>query len=80
MVQVYAAKPDSAVDRPQRWLIGSALVRLDPGSTTDAVVEARVRDLGYFADGAWHTEPGRYTLFVGTSAAETPLSVELYTS
>ncbi len=72
VVQVYAARPASAVDRPARWLAGFAAVTADPGQTVTATITIRARDLAYWDDG-WRYETGPYQLQAGTSAAELPL-------
>ena len=36
VVQVYASRPDSAIERPVRWLVGFAPVSADAGSTATA--------------------------------------------
>jgi beta-glucosidase len=66
VVQVYAERAGSAVDRPVRWLVGYAPVRLAVGESTTVDVEVSTRLLAYWADG-WTYEPGAYTLRVGTS-------------
>ncbi|MFK4853536.1 glycoside hydrolase family 3 protein [Microbacterium sp. ZW T6_19] len=75
VVQVYAERTDSTVDRPARWLVGFAVVHAEPGRTVTAVVPVPARRLAHWA-GEWAVEPGAYTLRVGSSVAELPLSVE----
>ncbi|MBW8762664.1 MAG: glycoside hydrolase family 3 protein [Microbacterium sp.] len=75
VVQVYAERTDSTVDRPARWLVGFAVVHAEPGRTVTAVVPVPARRLAHWA-GEWVVEPGAYTLRVGSSVAELPLSVE----
>ena len=78
VVQVYAEREGSAVDRPVRWLVGYAPVRVPAGekATVDVPVETRL--LAYWADG-WTYEPGAFTLRVGTSVVDLPVetTVEL---
>ncbi|MEV4643443.1 glycoside hydrolase family 3 C-terminal domain-containing protein [Saccharopolyspora sp. NPDC049357] len=69
VVQVYASRPDSAVDRPVRWLVGFATVRAEAGEVVDVRVPVHVRDLAHWDDG-WQHEPGEYTLHIGTSALD----------
>jgi len=69
VVQAYLSRPDSAVERPVRWLAGWAVVDAGPGPAT-----ARIR----LAPGAlrhrdgdrWVTEPGAFTLDVGFSVTD----------
>ncbi|OMQ14143.1 hypothetical protein A7K94_0218750 [Modestobacter sp. VKM Ac-2676] len=56
VVQVYAERPDSVVDRPVRWLVGSAAVRVPAGETARVEVAVPTRYLAYWADG-WQYEP-----------------------
>lgn len=70
VVQVYASRPDSAVDRPERWLVGFAVVHADAGATVSADIPIRRRDLAYW-DGEWRYEPGEYTLHVGHDVTDT---------
>ncbi|MDT0277258.1 glycoside hydrolase family 3 protein [Blastococcus goldschmidtiae] len=76
VVQVYAERPESAVDRPVRWLVGSAPVRVPAGETARVEVAVPTRLLAYWADG-WQYEPGDHRLRVGTSAVELPLEATL---
>ena len=76
VVQVYAERPDSAVDRPVRWLVGFAPVRVPAGGTAQVRVSVPTRLLAYWEDG-WRYEPGRYRLRVGTSAVDLPLTAEM---
>ena len=73
VVQVYAEREDSAVDRPVRWLVGSAPARVAAGETRDASTSrCRPGYLAYWADG-WQYEPGDYRLRVGTTVVDLPL-------
>lgn len=74
VVQVYAERAASTVDRPVRWLVGFAAVRADAGETVTARVSVPRRRLAHW-DAGWEVESGTYTLRVGASVAETPLSV-----
>lgn len=76
VVQVYAEKPGSAVDRPVRWLVASAPVWAGPGETATATLNVPTRLLAYW-DNGWSYEPGDYRLRIGTSVNELPLSVNL---
>lgn len=76
VVQVYAERPDSDVDRPVRWLVGSAPARVPAGATARVEVPVATRLLAYWADG-WRYEPGAFRLRVGTSAVDLPLETQL---
>ncbi|MCP3754028.1 glycoside hydrolase family 3 C-terminal domain-containing protein [Streptomyces sp. TBY4] len=72
VVQVYLARPESAVERPVRWFAGYAAVRAEPGTWATAVVEVPARALRHWseAEEAWCTEPGPYRVMVGRSAGD----------
>jgi beta-glucosidase len=72
VVQVYAERADSSVERPARWLVGFATVTAAPGERVAARVSVPTRRLAHW-DGAWVTEPGDFTLLAGASVVETPL-------
>ena len=76
VVQVYAERPDSAVDRPVRWLVGFAPVRVPAGQRAQVQVSVPTRLLAYWQDG-WRYEPGGYQLRVGTSAVDLPLAAKV---
>lgn len=75
VVQVYAERSDSSVDRPVRWLVGFAVVRVEPGETVTAAVPVPTRRLAHWA-GDWVVEPGTYTFRIGSSVADLPLSID----
>jgi beta-glucosidase len=78
VVQVYASRADSQVQRPPRWLVGSAAVEVAPGEVVQAVIT--LGDHGFrnwdSSAHAWTTEPGTYQLHAGRSVTDTPLSAE----
>ncbi|CAA9419502.1 MAG: beta-glucosidase, partial [uncultured Quadrisphaera sp.] len=69
VVQVYLSRPDSALDRPVRWLAGFARVEAGAGEEVDVEVEVPRRALEHWSaeQGAWATEPGEFRLHVGRS-------------
>lgn len=69
VVQVYASRAESVVDRPARWLVGHAVVRADAGATVTARVSIRRRDLDYW-QGGWQVEAGDYDIHVGSSVLD----------
>ncbi|PZE64014.1 beta-glucosidase [Curtobacterium sp. MCBD17_021] len=73
VVQVYASRAESAVDRPVRWLVGFAPVRLDAGASTEVSVEVPARAFAYWEggrDGRWVHERGTVTLHIGASVVD----------
>ncbi|MGW5603389.1 glycoside hydrolase family 3 protein [Streptomyces rochei] len=73
VVQVYLSRPDSAVERPERWFAGYATVRVEAGRTASAEVVVGPRAVRHWseADRGWATEPGPYRIAVGRSAGDT---------
>jgi len=76
VVQVYAERPDSVVDRPVRWLVGFAPVRVPAGERAQVLLSVPTRLLAYWQDG-WRYEPGSYQLRAGTSAVDLPLAAKV---
>lgn len=68
VVQVYVSRPESAVERPVRWLVGFAAVHAEAGETVTARVVVPLRALAHW-DGDWVIEPGEYRIAVGDSSA-----------
>jgi beta-glucosidase len=73
VVQVYAERPDSTIDRPVRWLVGFASVDVDAGTTASVPITIPVRAFAHWDEG-WQYEPGAFTLRIGTSVVELPLN------
>ncbi|MCS5506751.1 beta-glucosidase H [Curtobacterium flaccumfaciens] len=69
VVQVYASRAESAVDRPVRWLVGFAPVRLAAGASTEVSIEVPARAFAHW-DGSWQYESGTFTLHVGASVTD----------
>jgi beta-glucosidase len=76
VVQVYAARPDGAVERPPRWLAGFATVDAEPGEEITVRTTVRARSLEHW-DGGWTVEPGRFRLGAGPSSAAQPVTTEV---
>jgi beta-glucosidase len=71
VVQVYASRPDSAVERPARWLAGFTVVTAEPGETVEIPVEVHARALRHWVPGrGWAVEPGEVVLSVGRNAGD----------
>ncbi|UUU43578.1 glycoside hydrolase family 3 C-terminal domain-containing protein [Streptomyces sp. NBC_00162] len=79
VVQVHLSRPDSAVERPVRWLAGWAAVQAGPGERVTAYVRIPARALQHWSPAAraWVTEPGRFTVRAGPHAGELPLRERL---
>jgi beta-glucosidase len=79
VVQLYASRPDSAVERAPRWLVGSAVVEAAPGSTAEAAITLADHNFRHW-DGsvhAWTVEPGTYQLHAGRSVVDLSLTGEI---
>ena len=73
VIQVYASRPISAVDRPVKWLVGFEVVTLDAGAIGRIVIPVPRRSLAYW-DSQWVYEPGAFTLEAGFSVTDTPMT------
>jgi beta-glucosidase len=78
VLQVYAARRDSRVDRPRQWLVGFDVGRAAPGEEIRHEVRVPRRSFAYWDDG-WTYEPGGFELSVGSSVADlgAPITVDL---
>ena len=76
VVQVYASRPDSAVQRPTRWLAGFAAATAGPGQEVTVEIAVAARTLAHWDVGAhaWAVEPGGYRLTAGRSYADQRLT------
>ena len=79
VVQVYVSRPDSAIQRPVRWLAGFAGVSADAGQEATVRISLPRRALEHWdADAhAWVVEPGTFRVEVGPSSADLPLGTEI---
>ena len=70
--QVYASRPDSALRRPPRWLVGFAAVEADPGQEVTAEATVPARSLAHWdvESRSWAVEPGTYLLSAGRSSRD----------
>ncbi|MGV9680985.1 beta-glucosidase H [Nocardia sp. NPDC003482] len=77
VVQAYLSRPESAIDRPVRWLAAFATLTLDPGESREIAIALPHRAFEHWTAGGWATEPGTFTLHVGTSVADLPLTADI---
>ncbi len=77
VVQVYASRPDSAVERPAKWLAGFAAVDAEPGETVEVGILIPERAFQHWDGRGWATEPGAFTLLAGSSSVSLPLAAEV---
>ena len=77
VVQVYASRPDSAVERPAKWLTGFATVDADPGESVTVGILIPERAFQHWTGDGWSTEPGTFVLVAGPSSASLPLTTTI---
>jgi len=77
VVQVYASRPDSAIERPVKWLAGFAAVDAGPGETVNVGILIPGRSFQHWSDGGWSLEAGTFTLAAGSSSASLPLTASV---
>ena len=72
VVQVYLSRPDSAIERPLRWLAGHAGPTANPGEKTVAEIVVPRRAFAHWDVTAqdWIVEPGGFELHVGRSVVD----------
>lgn len=80
VVQVYVGfNGRDTVGRPVRELRGFEKVRLEPGETRTVSIPLDSRAFSYWETriGDWYAEKGSYTVYVGTSSRNLPLTAEV---
>ncbi|WP_067824930.1 beta-glucosidase family protein [Nocardia inohanensis] len=77
VIQAYLSRANSAVDRPVRWLAGFAPVEAGAGESVTATIELPQRAFEHWTDTGWAVEPGDFTLHVGTSVMDLPLTAQI---
>ncbi|WP_405533886.1 glycoside hydrolase family 3 C-terminal domain-containing protein [Streptomyces sp. NBC_00075] len=82
VVQVYVARPDSDVERPELWLAGFAVVEAGPGEAMDVPVRIAARALQHWSvtRRQWRTESGAFLLSASRSAGRPILTDETVVS
>ena len=76
VVQVYASRKNSAVDRPVRWLVGFSDVHAKPGETQNVSISIRGREFANW-DKEWVYEPGEFVLSIGSSVEKLELRTSI---
>lgn len=77
VVQVYLSREDSAIERPVRWLAAFASVTAEPGGVRRVRISLPQRAFQHWTDAGWDTEPGPFTVHVGTSVIALPLTAPI---
>jgi beta-glucosidase len=72
VVQAYASRPDSAIERPPRWLAGFAAAEAGPGEEVAVTIPIAPRTFAHWDvdAGAWAVEPGTFVLAAGRSSRD----------
>lgn len=76
VVQVYAQRTESTIDRPVLWLVGFTDVRLAAGESATVSIDVKGREFAHWNNG-WQYESGTFTLLAGSSSANLPFSVSV---
>ena len=79
VVQIYASRDASAIDRPPTALAGFGKIRLGPGETGTVQIRIPRRAFEHWdqESRAWMAEPGTWTLSAGRSVSDLRLVTEL---
>lgn len=79
VAQVYVARPDSKVERPKYELKGFERVSVKGGTTQDVTITIPMEQLRHWNEfqHAWNIEKGKAIIYIGTSSADLPLTVEV---
>jgi beta-glucosidase len=81
VAQVYVSPSSAKIERPERELKGFERVLLEAGETKHVAVTLDAQAFAYWSanDKKWTIDPGKFTVHVGDSVEDTPLtgSVEL---
>lgn len=75
VVQVYAGKPDSIIERQHKLLKGFEKIFVEAGQAVDITISVPADALRYYDETArgWRLEPGSYRFYVGGSASDAEL-------
>ena len=75
----FAARPNSTVGSPVRWLAGFAVVHAAPGELVEVAVPVDRRTLRHWDPDlhAWAVEPGEIVLCAGPHAGDLPVRTSL---
>jgi beta-glucosidase len=76
VVQVYAERKVSSVDRPVRWLVGFASIFAEAGATAAVSIQIRGREFADWNDG-WNYEAGEFTLHLGSNVNDLPVQFKV---
>ncbi len=66
VVQIYASRKDSSIDRPVRWLVGFSEVHANAGETKEVSINIKGREFANY-DNGWNYEAGNFQLHAASS-------------
>ncbi|BDZ63934.1 beta-glucosidase family protein [Agromyces mangrovi Wang et al. 2018] len=75
VVQVYAERADSRIERPARWLVGYAVARAAAGESVTVRIPLPARRFAHWA-GEWAVEPGTFALRISASAVDPRIDLD----
>jgi beta-glucosidase len=70
IAQMYIHQEVSSLLRPLKELKGFKRVSLQPGESKHIAIPITKKELEFWKDGQWITEPGAFTIMVGTNSTE----------
>lgn len=76
VVQCYISKPESEAPMPVRELVAFQKINLKPGQSETVTFKPQEEDLRYWNEenNGWKVAPGTYTLSIGNSSQNLPIS------
>ena len=79
VVQLYASKADSKIDRAAQELKGFQKTAIAAGKSATVTLQVPVKELAYYdvATKSWVVEPGKYTLNIGNSSRDIKKQVDV---
>ncbi|QNI30295.1 fibronectin type III-like domain-contianing protein [Alloacidobacterium dinghuense] len=82
VAQLYVGDLSAKIKRPVKELEGYQKVRLNPGEKQHVSLTLDRRALAYWDVNSndWRIDPGQFTVYVGDSSANTPLTTDFTVS
>ncbi|WP_153407532.1 beta-glucosidase family protein [Nocardia macrotermitis] len=77
VAQAYLSREQSVIDRPVRWLAAFATITAEPGESRRVEIPLPDRAFEHWTGRQWAVEPGAFTLHVGTSVTDLPLTARI---
>lgn len=77
VLQIYVSPNDEGPHLKPVQLVGFARVSLKAGEVKTVTLRLFTEQMGYYADGRWNIEPGRYAIKVAASSQDVRLSQDI---